>query len=82
MSIFDVKERRWISHKLIQSVRTSSLYVIDRSKETSKVLWLDDKKTLQVYSNNKHGSLDEFKTVPVSGRIIKIFDNDLKKNEG
>ena len=33
MSIFDIIEERWISHKIIESVRNSPLYVINSQKE-------------------------------------------------
>ena len=82
MSILDVKENKWISHQIIKSVRTSSLYVLDRWKETSKLIWLDDKKNLQFYHKTENGYLDKFTYEPITVKIIEIFDNSLKKNEG
>ena len=83
MSILDIIEERWISHQIIESVRNSPLYVINSQKETSKVLWYDEKKKkILVYTMSIDGSLVHFTTLNISGTMIAVFDNNLKKNDG
>ena len=75
ISIFDMKNKKWTSHRIFSERLTSKIFLLDR--ET--IFWLEENNKLQVYSLTNEGELNHKVTINCKGINAKIINNNLNR---